>query len=189
MSCVTELTDNCWRHVKLEDTERTVGRNLAANMNSINGSQKMIDERIEQLKEAAPFESKWGQARKGTTMRKMKIYISGPMTGYKDLNRLAFREVQETLEAMGHEVFNPTNTYHGTRRLSMEADLVWICRHAEGMVMLFNGVRSSGSAAELAAAKALELPVWYQIGTDLEKFMSYDRFSETGGALYLGKAS
>ena len=62
----------------------------------------------------------------------MKIYIAGPMTGYKDLNRPAFREVQETLEAMGHEVFNPTNTYQGTRRLSMEADLGWICRKAEG---------------------------------------------------------
>ena len=104
-------------------------------------------------------------------------------------NRPAFRDAQETLEAMGHEVFNPTNTYQGTRRLSMEADLGWICRKAEGIVMLFDWGRSSGAAAELATAKALELPVWYQVATERHKFMSYDRFSETGRALYLGKAA
>ena len=122
-------------------------------------------------------------------MRKMKIYIAGPMTGYKDLNRPAFREVQETLEAMGHGVFNPVNNPLGTRRLCLEADLVWICRKADGMVMLFDWVRSRGAGAELAIAKALEIPVWYQSATERHKFMSYDRFSETGGALYLGRAA
>ena len=54
--------------------------------------------------------------------------------------------------------------------------------------MLFDWVRSSGAVAELATAKALGIPVWYQVATELHRFMSYDRFSEAGRALYLGKA-
>ena len=119
----------------------------------------------------------------------MKLYISGPMTGYEDLNRPAFRDAQITLESLGHDVFNPGNSPpNRTRRKYLEYDLGWICRQAEGMVMLFNWVRSSGAGAELATAKALGIPVWYQCATVRDEFMSYDPFDAKGGPLYLGRA-
>ena len=119
----------------------------------------------------------------------MRIYISGPMTGYEDLNRPAFLKVQDTLEDMGHEVFNPINHSQEVRHLALAVDLDWICMKAEGMVMLFNWVRSSGAGAELATAKALDLPVWYQEALHPDQFMSYVQRSPKGGALYLGCAA
>ena len=119
----------------------------------------------------------------------MRIYISGPMTGHEDLNRPFFRDAQFNLEDMGHEVYNPGEHTHATRRLCMEADLGWICRNAEGMVMLWDWGWSSGAGAELATARALALPIWYQEALHSEQFMSYDQRSPKGEALYLGRAA
>ena len=119
----------------------------------------------------------------------MRIYIAGPMTGHEDLNRPAFLEAQKTLEAMGHEVFNPINHSQEVRHLALAVDLNWICMRAEGVVMLWNWVRSSGASAELATAKALGLSVWYQRATERDEFMSYDRFNAEGGRLDLGPAA
>ena len=141
------------------------------------------------MKEAAPVESKWGLERKALILvlrvrgtkrvTKMKIYISGPMTGHEDLNRPAFREVLKT-------PWKPWATRSSTRRTTRweRGGCVWK-QTLPGFAVECGrdgdaggiGERSSGAAAELATAKALELPVWYQAGTDLEKFMSYDRFS------------
>ena len=119
----------------------------------------------------------------------MRIYISGPMTGYEDLNRTAFRDAQITLEVMGYEAFNPCNHQQKTRRLALETDLAWICRKADMMVMLLDWARSSGAGAELATAKALGIPVWYQCATEDDRFMSYDRLHSMCGPLYLGDAA
>ena len=119
----------------------------------------------------------------------MKIYISGPMTGIEDLNRAAFKKTQDILEAMGHEAFNPGDHSLETRRLCLETDLVWICRKAEGIVMLWDWPKSSGANAELATALAIGIPVWYQVATERGKFMSYDRTTRKNGAMYLGAAA
>lgn len=37
----------------------------------------------------------------------MKIYISGPMTGYVDFNKPAFFAAEDTLRALGYEPVNP----------------------------------------------------------------------------------
>ena len=37
----------------------------------------------------------------------MRIYLSGPMTGQKDLNRKAFADIAFTLQSKGHFVINP----------------------------------------------------------------------------------
>lgn len=122
-------------------------------------------------------------------MKKTKIYISGPMTGIPNFNRAAFKDAQITLEAMGHEVFNPGDHPSVTRRQCMEVDLAWICREAEGMVMLFDWMESSGAKAELATAKALGIPIWCQCANAHEKFMSYEPFISRGGAMYLQPAA
>ena len=126
-------------------------------------------------------------------MNKMKIYISGPMAGIPNFNRAAFKKAQITLEALGHEVFNPGDQPPATRRQILEFDITWICRHAEGMVMLFDWVRSSGAAAERATAKALGIPVWYQAATNpdqfISKFMLYDPCRPPRKTKYLTKAT
>ena len=81
---VTELREECWRHVRNQKTpkERQPGsfsHHMQAQSSTV--FQKMIDERIEQIKEAAPDRLQMGTGKERTTMRKMKIYIAGPMTG------------------------------------------------------------------------------------------------------------
>lgn len=39
----------------------------------------------------------------------MKIYIAGPMSGYKEFNFPAFFAAEEKFKAKGWEVFNPAN--------------------------------------------------------------------------------
>ena len=119
----------------------------------------------------------------------MKLYIAGPMTGIVNFNRPAFRNAQITLEDMGHDVFNPGNHSQEVRHLDLAVDLHWICLNAEGVVMLLDWGRSSGANAELATAKALDIPVWYQCATNPSEFISYDRFDAKGRTLYLRKAS
>ena len=41
------------------------------------------------------------------TIRKVKVYIAGPMTGYENFNYDAFNAAAEQLRARGYEVFNP----------------------------------------------------------------------------------
>jgi len=40
----------------------------------------------------------------------MKIYLSGPMSGYHDMNREAFKNATLDLRQQGHEVTNPVET-------------------------------------------------------------------------------
>ncbi len=42
----------------------------------------------------------------------MKVYISGPITGIEDENRLAFKSMADTLKKLGHEPVNPHNLPH-----------------------------------------------------------------------------
>ncbi|EGF7427729.1 DUF4406 domain-containing protein, partial [Escherichia coli] len=37
----------------------------------------------------------------------MRVYIAGPMTGYKNFNREAFHEAEEKLKQKGCTVLNP----------------------------------------------------------------------------------
>ena len=70
----------------------------------------------------------------------MRIYISGPMTGKPDLNEPLFRSTEERLRGMGHTVFNPCNLPKALSALgyrgAMQADLAWICEHADALVVL-----------------------------------------------------
>ena len=52
---------------------------------------------------------------------RVRVYIAGPMTGYKNFNREAFHKAEEELKREGHTVLNPavlsrradTATLHG----------------------------------------------------------------------------
>lgn len=113
----------------------------------------------------------------------MKLYLAGPMRGYKDFNFPAFREAAAYLRSQDHEVFSPAEKdeeRHGVGTLTSEtgdeADVVakgfslrhalyddtkYICLEAEGIAMLPGWEASSGARAEWALANALGHKVIY----------------------------
>lgn len=118
----------------------------------------------------------------------MKIYLAGPMRGYRDFNFPAFNAAAKRLRAQGHEVFNPAErdekefgeiknksgdeqtlardvgmTVDQLRRHVFEQDMTWICRHAEVVALLPDWEDSKGARAERALAIALGLDVWEDI--------------------------
>jgi len=109
----------------------------------------------------------------------MKVYLAGPMRGYKNFNQEAFIAGAALLRADGHEVWSPyednisngldTNGMTGDQdeaerirplRECLAADLNWICLHADAVAVLPGWENSLGATAEVATARALGLPVW-----------------------------
>ncbi len=95
----------------------------------------------------------------------MKIYLSGPMTGYPEMNYPAFREAADALRAQGHEVYNPSEweERHNKGVFNLEiafADYCYyICREADAVVVLVGWEKSLGARAEAALADAIGKPV------------------------------
>lgn len=104
------------------------------------------------------------------------------MTGLPEFNFPAFRAGRDALRAAGHTVHCPAEhseslgisvsglsgsveeikevNPHYSRRTLLAADLHWICTTAEAVVTLDDWNQSSGAAAEVAAARALPIPVY-----------------------------
>lgn len=110
----------------------------------------------------------------------MNIYLAGPMRGIAKFNFPKFFKVATELRAEGHNVFNPAERdvkLHGKKiyennkrgsvlqaekhgfslRRALAADTSWICRYADGVVVLPGWQKSKGAKAEIALAKALGL--------------------------------
>jgi Domain of unknown function (DUF4406) len=109
----------------------------------------------------------------------MKLYIAGPMQGVKDFNFPLFNLVADQLRAAGHEVFNPAErdlerhngvnianetgsvaqaqAEHGfSLRDALADDTQFICKEADGIVMLPGWEYSNGALAEWNLARALK---------------------------------
>lgn len=115
----------------------------------------------------------------------MKLYLAGPMSGYKDFNFPAFFKAAAELRGLGHEVFSPAerdierdneqgraHTYKNETGDIMEAqaqgfdlryaiadDLEYIIRHADGIALLPGWEKSKGANAEYWTALFLDLEV------------------------------
>ncbi len=108
----------------------------------------------------------------------MRIYIAGPMRGVPEYNFPAFIAAEERLQDAGHVVFSPVQydrqvgidvtglTGHEEENIpgfnlreAMQAELTWLCLHAEAVVFLPGWEKSLGSRAERATAQALGIPV------------------------------
>ena len=58
----------------------------------------------------------------------MRIYLSGPITGYPDHNRKAFADVAFTLQSEGHFVINPqyfTDIFGGAEEVSRSFEALY----------------------------------------------------------------
>lgn len=114
----------------------------------------------------------------------MKLYLAGPMRGVREFNFPAFHEAAAKLRARGHEVFSPAEKdienfgrdfaadnlfgdevsaardFGFDLREALLADLEFICRHADGIVLLPGWLNSRGAQAERMVAAALNLRIF-----------------------------
>lgn len=89
-------------------------------------------------------------------MKKLKVFISGPMTGYEDYNREAFNAMEKELKEAGYSVFNPAwlkVDEEWTHEDLMAIDLVALSM-CDAIVQLDGWGRSEGAKIEHAFAKA-----------------------------------
>lgn len=110
-------------------------------------------------------------------MTKKKVYLAGPMSGYKDYNFPAFFVAANKLREQGYEVFcpaeadledfgsmealveafekNPIQNYKDRLRI----DLNYIVDEATAIALLPGWTASKGANAEFAVANAIGLEV------------------------------
>ena len=106
-------------------------------------------------------------------MRK-QIYVSGPMTGYKDFNRAAFEEARAKGEALGYAMFIPgdgeeyseaevenLSASPANRAKWMHKDFRFIVNHADEVWVLPGWMQSQGARDEVRLAQVIGLPVVY----------------------------
>jgi len=107
--------------------------------------------------------------------KETKLYVGGPMRGYKDFNFPAFEEATRKLRNIGYIVANPSemdsafgysierlkcmsekeiNTY---TRLVFPRDIEAIC-NSDGIALLPGWHMSKGSHVEIATAAAINIP-------------------------------
>lgn len=95
----------------------------------------------------------------------MRAYLAGPMrtVGPPDYNKQAFKDAEQVLISLGYTVFNPSDvegefTLEDNRR-AMNVELSWICKFADVVIVLPGWENSLGTAAEIATARAIGIPV------------------------------
>jgi nucleoside 2-deoxyribosyltransferase len=114
----------------------------------------------------------------------MRLYLAGPMRGRPEFNFPVFKKVANELRSVGYSVFCPAELDEalgfrpdgmaGTDAeladsgfdlgAAMADDLVYICTKADAVALLEGldaSLESKGTAAEIAVALALGIPVKY----------------------------
>ena len=109
----------------------------------------------------------------------MRVYVVGPMTGLKELNRPAFEEARRDVEAEGDRCLIPHDFVpaDATHERAMRMSLGYLVRHAERVVALPGWERSDGASLEVAAARACGIPVSFADGPA----DSWERLEEDAG--------
>ena len=95
----------------------------------------------------------------------MKIYIAGPMTGYKDWNFDSFKHTEDILDIYDFKVENPVNNGSDTS-LSWE----WYLKKAltqmltcDAVLLLKGWEKSKGARLEFNTATAVGIPCFVNI--------------------------
>lgn len=95
----------------------------------------------------------------------MKVYVSGAMTGIKDLNRMAFDKVKFSLEQQGHTVVLPHDVPATKAKMGyddwMKADVAMMVT-CEVVHMMKGWLNSPGATKEWQIANLLNMTVTYE---------------------------
>lgn len=94
----------------------------------------------------------------------MKWYLSGPITGYPELNRPLFDKAAKMLRRFGTDVLNPFDVEINTPaewQECLKADLTAMMAQCGGIILLPGWPQSKGSRLELSLALALDWPVCF----------------------------
>jgi len=92
----------------------------------------------------------------------MKVYISGPITGIKDLNRPAFDKAYKMLTQPGIKPISPFNIQCNNKTWTgyMKADIAELVT-CDYIYMLHGWWHSKGASVEWLLAKVLKLSIIY----------------------------
>jgi hypothetical protein len=105
-----------------------------------------------------------------------KLYLAGPMRGYRDQNYPAFEVAAKRLREAGHNVYSPVedNLRQGITpevakdetflKVRFLQDLKFICEEAEGIAVMEGWQQSKGAKAEAAVGVAIGVP-WLEVET------------------------
>jgi len=92
-----------------------------------------------------------------------KTYVSGPMTGYENMNYALFNEAATLLRARGFEVLNPAEYFDGDQTLPiatyLRKDIASILE-VDFLVMLQGWEGSKGACLEASVATGIGIPVY-----------------------------
>lgn len=99
----------------------------------------------------------------------MKLYISGPMNGYPDLNKKAFKVAENLLHFAGYETVNPhdiepefgsltTTDIQPNNFNYLRGDLIEMLK-CDGVAVIGNTTCSWGATIEIDLAHRVGLPV------------------------------
>jgi Domain of unknown function (DUF4406) len=98
----------------------------------------------------------------------MKVYLSGPMTGYPELNFQAFHELARHLRGHGDEVINPAeinDDQHADWTECIIEDIKQLSK-CEAIYMMRGWGDSYGAQIEYLVAKKLGLKVEFESDYD-----------------------
>jgi Domain of unknown function (DUF4406) len=101
----------------------------------------------------------------------MKVFLAGPTAGYPELNLPTFNAAAQHLNNQDHVVYS-TATHnpdyaavehddpYSAARLALAADLAWLTREADAIVVLPGWNQALDAVACVQVAQALGLPQW-----------------------------
>ncbi|EET3989926.1 DUF4406 domain-containing protein [Escherichia coli] len=92
----------------------------------------------------------------------MRVFISGPMTGYAGFNRAAFNDAERMLKSQGCTVLNPAVLPDGLTQAQYMDICLAMVRCADTVFMLSGWEASAGARTEHALAEKLGHRILYQ---------------------------
>lgn len=119
---------------------------------------------------------------------KIKIYISGPITGYENGNKPAFENAKTVLSRWGYDVVSPfdhddqevTETYDDTYWRVLSKDIVLMSK-VEGIVYLPGWEKSKGARVEAFVALSRGLPMWEYLESGEEASLEELKYNVVAG--------
>jgi hypothetical protein len=95
----------------------------------------------------------------------MRIYISGGMTGYPNLNFPAFDNARDKLKEGGHEVVSPADLERNRKMMTYEEAMKDDLKHlltCDAIYLIRGWQGSSGAQVEFLVAQICGLQIFYQ---------------------------